>query len=252
MTAPDDDTTTGGGQQEPAATGEPTPAAGEPTPAQPVPSAAPTPQTPQTPGATAVEPVEPVAPVEQAADGEAHDEAADDEAADDEDGEASTTGRERPRAILLAAAVALVLLLGGALFLGFQVRSQALDDAARRDALAAARQSALNLTSIDQENFPDDVAAVLDGATGDFRSDFAARADDLERLLTQNEVAAEGQVLEAGIVRADRRSATALVVVDSTVRNVQTPDGRVNRYRMKLELEKVGDRWLTSVLQFVA
>jgi Mce-associated membrane protein len=92
---------------------------------------------------------------------------------------------------------------------------------------------------------------VLDGATGEFRSDFAARADDLERLLTENEVVADGEVLEAGIVRSDRRSATALVVVDSTVSNTQTPNGRVNSYRMKLELEKVGDRWLTSVLEFV-
>ena len=159
--------------------------------------------------------------------------------------------RDRLRLVLMASAVGLVLLLVAALYLGFQLRSHAQDDAARRDALAAARQSAVNLTSIDKDNFADDVASVLDGSTGEFRGDFAARADDLERLLTENEVVAEGRVLDAGIVRADRRSATALVVVDSTVSNKQTPDGRVNSYRMRLELEKVGDRWLTSVLEFV-
>jgi Mce-associated membrane protein len=167
------------------------------------------------------------------------------------DGAPAGGRRDRLRLALLASAVGLVLLLVAALYLGFQLRSQAQDEAARRDALAAARQSALNLTSIDKDNFADDVASVIDGATGEFRSDFAARADDLERLLTENEVVADGEVLEAGIVRSDRRSATALVVVDSTVSNTQTPDGRVNSYRMKLELEKVGDRWLTSVLEFV-
>ena len=71
------------------------------------------------------------------------------------------------------------------------------------------------------------------------------------QVLEQNEVSAEGRVLEAGLVRSDRSSATALVVVDSTVRNTAVPDGRVNSYRMKLELEKVGDTWLTSTLEFV-
>lgn len=143
------------------------------------------------------------------------------------------------------------LLLIAALLLGLQMRSAALDEAARRDALTAARQSALNLTSIDQENFEQTINAVLDGATGEFRQDFAGRVGELEKLLTENEVSAEGRVLEAGLVRSDRRTATALVIVDSTVRNAQAPDGRVNSYRMKLELEKVGDRWLTSTLEFV-
>ncbi len=160
-------------------------------------------------------------------------------------------GRDRNRLLLIAGAAALILVLVAGLVLGFQVRRDAADATARADALSAARSSALNLTSIDQEAFAEDVAAVLDGATGEFRSDFAARAGDLEQLLTENEVIAEGRVLEAGLVRSDRNSATALVVVDSTVRNTATPDGRVNSYRMRLELEKVGDRWLTSVLEFV-
>jgi Mce-associated membrane protein len=162
-----------------------------------------------------------------------------------------SSGRDRAPLALYASAAALLLLLAGAVLLGLQLRSAAQDDAARNAALSAARQSALNLTSIDQEDFEQDVAAVLDGATGEFRSDFAARADDLERLLAENEVVAEGQVLESALVRSDRTTATALVVVDSTVRNTATPEGRVNSYRMKLELERVGGRWLTSVLEFV-
>lgn len=159
--------------------------------------------------------------------------------------------RDRTRIALYALAGVMLLLLIAALLLGLRLRNEALDDAARRDALAAARQSALNLTSIDQENIEEDIANVLDGATGEFRQDFAARAGELESLLTENDVTAEGRVLEAGLVRSDRRSATALVIVDSTVSNTAAPDGRVNSYRMRLELEKVGDRWLTSSLEFV-
>jgi Mce-associated membrane protein len=180
-----------------------------------------------------------------AVDPESHPDAvADDEPVDD-------PADRRRRLGLFALVAALVVLLIGALLLGWRVRSAALDDSAREAALTAARQSAINLTSIDQEDFADDVARVLDGATGEFREDFAGRTGELERLLNENEVRAEGRVLEAGLVRSDRRSATALVVVDSTVRNSAVPDGRVNSYRMKLEVEKVGDQWLTSSLEFV-
>ena len=159
--------------------------------------------------------------------------------------------RRRARLGLYALAALMLLLLVAAVLLGLRLRDAALDDAARDAALTAAKQSALNLTSIDKDEFDEDVERVLEGATGEFRQDFQARSGDLETLLLENEVVAEGRVLEAGIVRADRRNATALVVVDSTVRNTATPEGRVNSYRMRLEVEKVGDRWLTSALEFV-
>jgi Mce-associated membrane protein len=151
----------------------------------------------------------------------------------------------------LALGAALLLLLGAAVVLSLQVRGASLDDKAREGALTAAKQTALNLTSIDQEEFDEDVERVLEGATGEFRQDFTARLTELEQLLEENEVTAEGRVLEAGLVRSDRRTATALVVVDSTVSNKAIPQGRVSSYRMKLELEKVGDRWMTSTLDFV-
>lgn len=158
-------------------------------------------------------------------------------------------GRRRARTWRYAGAAALLLLSLAAAVLALQLRSAAQDQAARAAALSAARQSALELTSISQEGFEDDVAAILDGATGEFRTDFAARADDLEQVVTENEVEAEGRVVESALVEFDRSSATALVVVDSTVRNRETPDGRVVGYRMTLELEKVDDRWLTSALE---
>lgn len=147
---------------------------------------------------------------------------------------------------------ALVLLTALAGFLLYKVRSAQLDDQARQQALTAARQSALNISSIGTNDFAAGVARVLDGATGQFRQDFSARTGQLEQLLKDNSVSAQGRVLEAGLVRSDRSSATALVAVDSTVKNKQVPAGRVNNYRMKLELQKVGNRWLTSSLEFVA
>lgn len=155
------------------------------------------------------------------------------------------------RRLLTALAVLCALLVLAAVVLGVLLRGYAQEDDARGDALRAARQSALNLTSIDYRDFDAAVDRVLEGATGDFSEEFKGNATNLEKLLTDNQVRSEGKVVDAGLVRADGSSATALVVVDSTVRNTEVPDGRVNTYRMQIEVEKVDGRWLTSTLRFV-
>lgn len=160
-----------------------------------------------------------------------------------------------PRARGRLALVALVLLLVASAVVGVVSGMRLRDDRrleeARRDALTAARQQALNLTSVDMDGFDADVKRVLDAATGEFKADFAQRAANLRQVLQQNQVRQQGKVLEAGVVRADRLTASVLVVVDSTVRNRGLPRGRVNTYRMRLGLEREGGRWLVATLEFV-
>ncbi|MCW2608145.1 MAG: hypothetical protein JWO60_2838 [Frankiales bacterium] len=122
----------------------------------------------------------------------------------------------------------------------------------RADALQAARQEALNLTSVDGTDVKADLDRVLEGASGQFRQEFEAQAARLSTVLEENQVRAEGNVLDAGLTRADGDSATALVVIDSVVRNKAIPDGQTRTYRMQLELERVGSRWLTNRLEFVS
>jgi len=166
----------------------------------------------------------------------------------------ATDAPARPHASALVVGVlgAVLLLLAAAAVVG-SLKAKEIDDrsASRAAALAAARQVAINLTSIDTTDIDADLKAVLDLATGGFRTDFAQRAEDLKKVLAANNVIAKGEVLEAALVRADDASATALVVVDSTVRNKAAPQGRANTYRMQLDLEKRNGRWLTSTLQFV-
>ena len=158
------------------------------------------------------------------------------------------------RRVLLALGALTVVLAVGAVVLAVQLRGYARTDDARAAALAAAKQSALNLTSIDTRDFDADVKRVADTATGAFLADFQQRVQDkgFRDALTESKVVSEGRIVDAGLVRSDGRNATALVVIDTTVRNTATPDGRVNPYRMQLELELQNGRWLTSDLQFVA
>lgn len=156
----------------------------------------------------------------------------------------------RRRLLLVLSVIGLLLMLALAALAVQALRYDSVDDR-RADALRAAKQSALNLTSIDNREFDEDVERVLEGSTGAFKTDFEARSKDLESVLTENQVVSQGKVIEAGLVRDDERTATALVVVDSEVRNTAAPEGRVNTYRMRLELELVDGRWLTSQLEFV-
>lgn len=159
-------------------------------------------------------------------------------------------GRGRRRLLLALAAVAVLLLVAVVVLAVLVQRGRALDD--RREAIAtAAQQSALNLTSIDNEDYDQDVQLVLDGATGSFRSDLESRVDQLRQALVENEVVSEGDVLETAVLRSDEDTATALVVVDGNVSNTAAPEGRVNTYRMRLELQRVDGTWKTSMLEFV-
>ena len=164
---------------------------------------------------------------------------------------ASTTPRRAPVVLVALLVVALVLLAASALLGAVKLREAAQRDDAREAALSAARQEALNLTSIDGKDIDADLKRVQDGATGGFATDFAQRAKDLKSVLTENAVVAEGHVIDAALVRGDLDTATVLVVVDSKVKNKAVPAGRDNTYRMQLDLERHGSRWLTSALQFV-
>lgn len=162
---------------------------------------------------------------------------------------AAAPGRRR---LLLALSVLGLLLLVALVVLAvLLVRANGVED--RREAIArAATQTALNLTSIDNEDYDEDIARVLDGATGTFRADLESRQEELRQSLVDNQVVSEGEVLETAVLREDEQTATALVVVDGTVSNTAAPEGRVNSYRMRIELELVDGQWKTAMLEFVA
>ncbi|MFC9128379.1 hypothetical protein ACFT4A_16225 [Streptomyces sp. NPDC057099] len=137
------------------------------------------------------------------------------------------------------------------LWLALGLYEQREADQRHQGILAAARQSALNFTSLDYRHYDRDSANVLAGATGDFKKQFTAQTDQLTKLVAQNKSVSEGQVLEAGIVRSDEDSARVLVVADSKVTNTAAPEGEARTYRLQLDLVHKDGRWLTSDVEFV-
>jgi Mce-associated membrane protein len=157
----------------------------------------------------------------------------------------------RHRTLPAALAVVAALLAATCGWLGIQVHRQHQEAQRDQDVLAAARQLAVNFTSLDYRHYDRDSADVLAGATGEFKKEFANQTKELTKLVTANKSVSQGHVLDAGIVHADDRSARVLVVADSQVTNLAAPKGQARNYRLQLDLVREGGRWLTSGVEFV-
>jgi Mce-associated membrane protein len=131
------------------------------------------------------------------------------------------------------------------------IRHRAAVDEHRKVVLAAARQEAVNFTTLDYRTIQADLDRVSAGATGDFRTQFLAQTPQLKSLLTENKATSDGQVLQAGLVSDNGSRARALLAVDARVTNSSAPSGAVRHYRLQLDLQLVGGQWRTSQLQFV-
>lgn len=159
----------------------------------------------------------------------------------------------RNRMLLALLVVLLTVALAAAGFHGHRWYVDQATDQARRDAVAAARQVAVNFVSVSAASVDRDLQRVAAGATGDFKDEFTRGQAQVRKAVVENKVQSQGTVLRAGLVSGDRRHAVVLVAVDATVKNVKAPEGRPSHYRIQLDLVRDRDSgdWLVSKLQFV-
>jgi Mce-associated membrane protein len=115
-----------------------------------------------------------------------------------------------------------------------------------------ARQLVVNITSLDYQKFDADVQRVVDGATPEFGKEFSSRAQAMKQAIVANKAVSTSQVLEAGVVSANKSAAQVLAVVDSQVKNAAAPNGQPRNYRMRMDLIRSNGRWLVKNLAFVA
>ncbi|MFG2057558.1 hypothetical protein ACGFI9_26410 [Micromonospora sp. NPDC048930] len=159
----------------------------------------------------------------------------------------------RGRALVALLVVLLAAALAGAGVYGHRWYVDRATDQAHREAVAAARQAAVNFVSVSAASVDRDLQRVTAGATGDFKDEFTRGQAQVRAAVVENKVQSQGSVLRAGLVSGDRRHAVVLVAVDATVKNAKAPDGRPSHYRIQLDLVRDDDsgEWLVSKLQFV-
>jgi Mce-associated membrane protein len=150
-------------------------------------------------------------------------------------------------------AVLLVLLL---VAIGLTATSRGSVDEAltarQQEVAAAARAEALAFLTVDHEDMDPLIDAVLAGATGPFAEQYESQRDTLTREAVRTRATSTAEVVALGVGDQDEDSATVLVAANSTVTNTSTgSEGQVRYYRLRLELVRKDDRWLTSNVQFV-
>lgn len=188
-------------------------------------------------------------PNEFEADSDVEDETGDEPSAG---GRAVSVGQLGKGAVLVLA----VLVVTALTFVGFaQYRSlQDKEDAdtARRDALSAARSEVLALTTISSTTSAADIKRLLAGATPSFREKFQQQAKEFSSALKQAGVTSTGRIASAGVESSRDSKAVVLVAATGTVKNNRNKKAEPRNYRLRVSLEKSGDRWLVAGMDFVA
>jgi len=171
-----------------------------------------------------------------------------------EDGE---MGRKAPlfsgvRGVLFAGVIA--LLLAGVLtgWLGWRTYQSEQTERLHNIFLQAASQGALNLTTIDFAHADADIQRVLDGSMGTFYDDFQQRAAAFEDVVKKTQSKTEGTVTSAGIESISGDSARVLVAVSVKTSNLAAPQQHPRLWRMRIDVQRVGDRAKVTNVGFVA
>lgn len=121
-----------------------------------------------------------------------------------------------------------------------------------REVAEAAEELTLAFLRVDHRDMDPLMDAVLDGATGEFKQQYADKRETLVEEAARNESVSTGEVVALGVGDLDEDSAQVFVAANSMVSNKSTDGTEQPRYyRLQLDLVREGDRWLTTNVQFV-
>jgi Mce-associated membrane protein len=123
----------------------------------------------------------------------------------------------------------------------------------RYDAVAqAASEFTTALLNLRYDDFESSTQKVKALATGEFAEQYQKSTGGLLELIRRSKSVMTGEVVWAGVVRADEDSATVIVATSGTVSNAESDNEPVARtFRLQVGLTRVEDDWLASDLTFV-
>lgn len=172
-------------------------------------------------------------------------------AADCADADDTTGSPAAPRRAILFGLVVVVGLVALVGWLGFRSYQSNQAQVQRSELLQAARQGALNLTTIDWQHAEADVQRIIDGATGEFYDDFTRRAQPFIGVIKKFESTSVGAIAEAGLQTDSGDAAQALVAVTVQTSNAGAAEQVPRSWRLRISVQKVDDQIKVSNVEFV-
>lgn len=163
----------------------------------------------------------------------------------------TSTSRRGPVILAWALSVLLVVALAAATVSVLALRRQDVRNEDRAGAMQAARQLALDFTTYNYGTWDADAKRVVDDSTGQFKEEFSSGSNSVKTEVVANKATSKGDVKEAAVVSNDKDSAQILVIVNAVVTNTAASTGVERRYRIKLDMVRENNRWLTADFQVV-
>lgn len=154
--------------------------------------------------------------------------------------------------LALASGLVAVLALGGLVgWLGFRAYEDRQADQQRGLFIQVGRQAALNLTTISYTEADADVQRIVDSAVGTFRDDFQKRSGEFIDVVKRAQSSSEGTATEAGLISEQGDAGQVLVAVTVKTSTSGAPKQDPRSWRMRIDVQKVGDGAKVANVEFV-
>lgn len=156
------------------------------------------------------------------------------------------------RMALVAGQVLVVVMAGLVGWLSFRVYEDRQAEAQRDLFVHAARQGAVNLTTIDYEHADADMQRILDSATGSFRNSFSRRWRPLFDLVTRDRSKLVGTVTDIGLESQDGDVGQVLAAVTVKSAKPEHAQQEPQVWLLRITVKKAGDQGKISNVAFVS
>lgn len=155
----------------------------------------------------------------------------------------------RAATVLAVAILAVALAYSG--YTGWRLHQVDARAAAGQAALAAAKDYAVTLTTLDTADIDGNYARTLDGATGQFKEAYSLGAKQLRQILIDNKASGKGIVIDAAVKSAAKNRVEVLLFVDQSITNAVRSEPRIDRNRIQMTMELVDNRWLAGQVELL-
>ncbi|MFC9789641.1 mce associated protein mas1a [Rhodococcus sp. NPDC127528] len=119
-------------------------------------------------------------------------------------------------------------------------------DTLRAEAVDTARDYSVALSSFDFQSLDANRQKIAEMSTPGFADKYNQMVDALRQIVTDGKGQATATADHVAVESLDDSGAVVLVFVDQQAKNVVSPDGNSQKYRMVVTLLRDGDRWVVD------
>lgn len=152
----------------------------------------------------------------------------------------------------IAAGLAAVLVLAAAVLAGvngYRMWDDNRAEQARTAAVSAASVTVAAMFTYDHATVDTELPKAADSLAPDFREDYLTLIRDaIAPGAKEKQLSVQASTQAAGVVSADRDHAVVMLFLNQITTSAESPQGTSSGSRVKVDLDKDGDRWLVAAV----